>query len=143
MRVSYGFAEAGYTTHGEKIPEVPIVSLVLRVDRLQARGPAIVDTGFDGGVYANIEIVKLFADTKPSMISEFDIPVYGKCEFEVFTAQAFLRYKGKDFEIGEARVYVPTEPEHLTGEVLVGREILNRFNELLLNPKQRILTIEL
>ncbi len=143
VKVAYSFSEGGYTAHGDMIPDVPIVNLALKVGRRRARGPAIVDTGFDGGVYPNIEVTRLFKDTQPLLVLEFENPLYGRTEFEVFTAQAFLQYGRDYFSIGEVRVYVPVEPECLTGEVLVGREILNQFKALLLKPQTKTLTIDL
>ncbi|MBS7252009.1 MAG: hypothetical protein KIH08_15660 [Candidatus Freyarchaeota archaeon] len=122
---------------------MPIVNLALRVGRRRARGPAIVNTDFDGGVYPNIEITILFKDTEPLIIVEFENPLYGRTEFEVFTAEAFLQYGRDYFSIGEVRVYVPIEAEHLTGEVLVGRDILNQFNALLLELQTKTLTMDL
>ena len=143
MKVSYSFSEGGYTAQGDIIPDVPIVNLALKVGRCRARGPAIIDTGFDGGVYPNMEITRLFKDAEPLLVVEFENPLYGRTEFEVFTAQAFLNYGRDYFSIGEVKVYVPTEPEHITGEVLVGREILNQFKALLLEPQTKTLTIDL
>lgn len=142
MKVSYSFAEAGYTTHGDRIPDVPIVNLALRVDKYRARGPAVVDTGFDGGVYPNIEIIKLFGDKEPLIIVEFENPLYGRSEFEVYTAQAFLLYGKKYYSIGDVKVYIPTEAEHLTGEVLIGREIINQFKALLMEPQTKTLSLD-
>ncbi|MHA1431590.1 MAG: hypothetical protein ACTSRV_14535 [Candidatus Freyarchaeota archaeon] len=50
VKAAYIFSEGGYTAHGEMVPGVPIVNLALKVGRRRARGPAIFDTGFDGGV---------------------------------------------------------------------------------------------
>lgn len=102
-----------------------------------------MDTGFDGGVYPNIEITLLFRDTEPILVSEFENPLYGRSEFEVFVAQAFLQHGMKYISIGDVRVYVPTETEHLTGEVLIGREIINQFKALLLEPQTKTLGIDL
>jgi hypothetical protein len=143
VKVTYSFAEGGYTTQGDRIPDLPTVNLALKVHRHRARGPAILDTGFDGGVYPNIEITKLFKDTEPLLVVEFENPLYGRSEFEVFTAQAFLQHGMKYFSIGDVKVYVPTEAEHLTGEVLIGREIINQFKSLLLEPQTKTLNIEL
>ncbi len=60
MRLSYPYTDDGFTMHGEKIPDIPIVYLRLKVGRFRASGPAIVDMGFDGGVYPNMEIIKMF-----------------------------------------------------------------------------------
>jgi hypothetical protein len=44
VRVSYYFAEDGYTEAGKKIPGIPLVHLIVKVGRKRARGPPTVDT---------------------------------------------------------------------------------------------------
>jgi hypothetical protein len=137
MRVSYYYAEDGYTETGEKIPDIPIVHLIVKVGRRRAHGPAIIDTGFDGGIYPNIEIVKLFEGIEPMAKVHFENPLYGLSEFEVYMAEASLYHGGKQIEIGKVKVYIPTEPELLTDEVLIGREILNSKTKLIIMDMQK------
>jgi hypothetical protein len=61
--------------------------------------------------------------------------LYGASEFEVYVAEAFLYHGGRQIGLGRVRVYIPTEPELLTSEVLVGREVLNH--------KMRLLTMDM
>lgn len=56
MKLKYPYANDGYTTGGEKIPDIPVVYLVVKFGKFRAHGPAIVDTGFDGGIYPNMEV---------------------------------------------------------------------------------------
>lgn len=142
MRVTYSFVEGGYTTHGDRIPDVPVINLALKVDKHRARGPAIVDTGFDGGVYPNIEVIKLFGDKEPLLIVDFENPLYGRSEFEVFIAQAFLQHGKKYYTLGDVKIYIPTETEYITSEVLIGREIINQFKTLLMEPQIKTLSID-
>jgi hypothetical protein len=144
VRISYYFAEDGYTELGEKIPDIPIVHLIIKVGRKRARGPAIVDTGFDGGIYPNMEIVKMFEGLKPVTKVFLENPLYGLSEFEVYTAEAFLYQGGNLTSLGDVKVYIPTEPELLTGEVLIGREILNsKASSILLDMKSKQTLIEI
>ncbi|MEM3982427.1 MAG: hypothetical protein QXM71_06910 [Thermofilum sp.] len=144
MRISYLYAEDGYTDRGEKIPDVPVVYLAVRVGRRRARGPAIIDTGFDGGIYANLEIARMFEGVEPVDRVLFENPLYGASEFEVYVAEASLYHGASRVDLGKVRVYIPTEPELLTGEVLVGREILNsKVKTLTLDMLERRVILEL
>ncbi|MEM4444124.1 MAG: hypothetical protein QXJ21_02040 [Thermofilum sp.] len=144
MRISYLYAEDGYTDRGERIPDVPVVYLAVRVGRRRARGPAIIDTGFDGGIYANLEIARMFEGVEPADRVLFENPLYGASEFEVYVAEASLYHGASHVNLGEVRVYIPTEPELLTGEVLVGREILNsKVKTLALDMLERRVILEL
>ena len=144
MRISYFYAEDGYTERGEKIPDIPVVYLLLRFGRYRARGPAIIDTGFDGGVYANIEIARMFEGVEPVDKVLLENPLYGASEFEVYVAEAYLYQGTSNVYLGKVRVYIPTEPELLTGEVLLGREVLNsRVRVLTLDMQERKVMLEL
>lgn len=144
MKISFIYAEDGYTERGEKIPDIPIVYLLLRSGRYRARGPAIIDTGFDGGVYANIEIAKMFEGVEPVDRVLLENPLLGASEFEVYMAEAYLYQGTSSMYLGEVRVYIPTEPEMLTGEVLLGREVLNnKLKKLILNMHERNVILEL
>jgi len=135
MRVDYHYSEDGHTDRGEKIPDIPVVHLVIKAGRRRAHGPAIIDTGFDGGIYPNMEIVRMFEGVEPTAKVSFENPLYGASEFEVYVAEAFLYHGGRQIDLGRVRVYIPTEPELLTSEVLVGREVLNH--------KMRLLTMDM
>ncbi len=46
--------------------------------------------------------------------------------------------------LGMVRVYVPTEPELVTEEVLIGREIINdKFKIMSLNSEERMVSLNL
>ena len=80
----YRYYEDGFDEDGEKIPNIPILYLSIETDRGRARGPAIVDTGFDGGIYPNIPIIRIFRDLKPIKIKRLENPLYGPIACEVF-----------------------------------------------------------
>ena len=144
MRVGYNYADDGYADRGEKIPDIPIVHLVIRNSRRRAHGPAIIDTGFDGGVYPNMEIVRMFEGVEPTAKTTFENPLYGASEFEVYVAEASLYHGGKEIDLGRVRIYIPTEPELVTGEVLVGREVLNNKTRMLsMDMRRRRAILEL
>ena len=44
------------------------------------------------------------------------------------------RGSGQQIPLGTVNLYIPTEPEYLSNEVLIGREILNKL-ELRLNGR--------
>jgi len=79
------------------------VHLIVKVDRKRARGPAIVDTGFDGGIYPNMEIVRMFEGLKPMAKVFLENPLYGLSEFEVYVAEAFLYQGGSRMSLGNVR----------------------------------------
>mgnify|MGYP000347785275 CR=1 FL=1 len=129
MYLVYPYVEDGYAAHGEKIPDIPVVYLTLKVSRFTARGPAIIDTGFDGGLYPNIKVVRILKGMRPAAVKRLEHPLWGFVECEVYRVRASIA--SPDFTnvapLGEVNVYTPTEPEFLSEEVLVGREILNKL----------------
>ncbi len=106
-----------------------------------ARGPAIIDTGFDGGIYPNLKLIKLLEGMKPIDVIEFESPLYGTSEFEVYEVKAYLYYKFNYIDLGKVKVYVPTYPELLIDEVIIGREILNKL-KINLKPHQKVVEVE-
>ena len=134
IRVPY--AHDGLDEDGERIPDIPILYLTLRSERGRARGPAIVDTGFDGGIYPNIKVIKILEGLKPLRVKRIESPLYEPIECEIYSVEAALldRGSGRQIPLGTVNLYVPTEPEYLSNEVLIGREILNKL-ELRLNGR--------
>lgn len=128
-KFKYTYEVDGLDERGEKIPDIPVVYLVLETERSRARGPAILDTGFDGGLYPNIKVVRMLRGMMPIAVRRLEHPLWGFIECEVYRVKASLARP--DFTsivpLGEVNVYTPTEPEFLSEEVLVGREILNRL----------------
>jgi len=144
MRLKYPYVEDGYTAHGEKIPDIPVAYLLVKAGKFKARGPAIIDTGFDGGIYPNMEIIKMFEGVEPKTKVNFENPLFGVSEFEVYTAEAFLHNGTRQITLGEVKVYIPTEPEFITGEVLLGREIINsKIKSLILDAQENHAALEL
>ena len=123
----YAYEVDGLDEEGERIPDIPVVYLVLETSRGRARGPAVLDTGFDGGLYPNIEVVRILRGLKPLTLKRLEHPLYGFVECEVYRVKASIA--SPDFTrlipLGEVKVYTPLEPDFLSEEVLLGREVLN------------------
>lgn len=135
IRIPY--ASDGYSPTARKLPDLPVVRLLLkRADRrLIARGPAVVDTGFDGGVYPCLEAVRLLEGLRPKFVEPLFHPLYGRIDSEVYELEAYLLLDGNEMiNLGTAHVYTPTDPEYLSEESLIGREIINNHRIILDGP---------
>ncbi len=128
-KIRYRYEPDGFNEDGDRIPDIPVVYLILETERARARGPAILDTGFDGGIYPNFEVVRMLDGMKPIKIKRLAHPLYGPVPCEVFRVNASLadpKFQ-RSIQIGRVNVYTPTEPEFLSEEVLLGREVLNKI----------------
>ncbi len=135
--IKIAYAPDGYSATARKLPDIPMARLLLkRMDRrLQARGPAVIDTGFDGGVYPSLEAVRLLEGLRPKFVEPLFHPLYGKIESEAYELDAYLLLNGNEvITLGAVYVYTPTEPEYLSDESLIGREIINKHRILLDGP---------
>lgn len=128
-KFEYAYEANGFSATGRRVPDVPIVIVKLaRLDKsIVARGPAVVDTGFDGGIYPNVKIALFLEGLKPSLSEYLDHPYLGRVSCEVYEVQGSLAHSKAELPLGNVYVYTPTEPQYLTEEVLVGREILNKL----------------
>ena len=131
MSLRHRYAEGGYTSTGNKIPDIPVVRLMLlrRDTGTRATGPAIVDTGFDGGVLPNVELLTFFEGLIPRYTDKLAGPFGGVVDCEVFEVDGKLISEDRSRErvLGKVKVYIPLVPEYLADEVLLGREIANKF----------------
>ena len=133
--ISYQYVENGLSYRGSKIPNVPVFYLsIKRTERsYQLAGRAIVDTGFDGGLFPNEKIILYFEGIEPDY--EDEIEVFGRVvPVELYLVDAWLvkEADGKPTEekllrLQPIRVFVPTRPEFISEEVLIGREALNNI----------------
>jgi hypothetical protein len=141
--ISYKYIDDGYSSSGRKLPDLPVVTLLLRRRdrRLQAKGLAIVDTGFDGSVYPSISLLKLLEGMKPRQVEYLFHPLYARIDCEVYELDAFLLNGSEQVSLGQVLVYAPTDPDYISDEVLIGREILNN-HKILLNGPTSTLNIE-
>lgn len=134
--ISIAYSADGYSPTARRLPDVPVAKLLLkrRDRRLQARGLAVVDTGFDGGVYPSIEAVRVLEGLTPSFVEPLFHPLYGKIETEVYELEGYVSEGNEMITLGTVYVYTPKEPEYLSDESLLGREILNKHRILLNGP---------
>ncbi len=111
----------------EGAPPIPVLYIALRLDR-RVGGPALVDTGFDGGLVANRALAAHLRARKPAGRETF-WSAGEPLECDVFEAPGELYLPGSRARknLGPVRVYVPQEGRHLGEEALVGREVLNRL----------------
>ncbi len=141
-RIIFHYISAGFTHFGEKIAEVPVISLAVKAGKKRARGLAIIDTGFDGGIYPNIQVLEILEGLKPERTVYLENPLYGLSEFEIYSVDTFIYYNGEYIGLGEAKVYAPTQPEMVSEEVTIGREFLNKF-KLVLDPVTKVVIVEI
>lgn len=140
MSLSYKYHVDGITSSGQKIEDTPVVRLLLRRRDIHKRavGTAIIDTGFDGGVYPNLQILTFFEGLKPMRIDRLS-SVFGEyVECEVYKVEASIISENNKLviDIGDVNVYIPTEPDYMGEEVLIGREVLNRLDVTLVGKRK-------
>ncbi len=135
--LSYKYIRDGFDEDGEMIPDIPIVYLSLESKYGRATGPAIIDTGFDGGIYSNLQVIRILEGLEPIRIKRIENPLYEPVICEIFRVQGFLikPTTKQVISLGSVNVYVPTEPDFIGDEVLVGRELINNL-ELKLDGKK-------
>ena len=129
----FRYVRDGVDSEGEYIPDIPVIYIYIEGPRGRAWGPAVVDTGFDGGIYPNIEIIKILRGSKPDKVKLIESPLAEPVTCEIYTVKMGLIEANtrKISQLREAKVYVPTEPEYISDEVLIGREILNNYKIIL------------
>ena len=135
LSLKYKYFPNGYSYTGSKIPDIPIVKIsLLRKDKkMRATGTAIIDTGFDGGIYPNIKLLNFFEGLKPFRIEKIGSPLGEIVNCEVYKIDGALISEDvtTKIDLGEVNVYIPINPEYINDEVLVGREILNKLKIIL------------
>lgn len=135
--LEYDYMEDGISRAGRRIPDVPVMEIILydKQRKKGVRGPAIVDTGFDGSVYANLTVAAFFEGRKPTAEEIIEAPGH-LIRCEVFKSSCRLVDLSENgVEVGEIEVHVPTEPTDLSGDVIIGRILLNRL-QMSLNGKK-------
>ncbi len=121
---------------GRELLDVPLIFIALSHDAGKAGGPAILDTGFDGGVYPNSFLYDLLKDLE-SIDEEVLKDVTGTIRCSILELKAEIFHPETDLTkvLGNVRVYLPNKREHLSENVIVGREILNKL-DIRLNGKK-------
>ncbi len=128
---SYKYQSDGYDRSGSKIPDFPILPLALeKIKGKKISGPAIIDTGFDGSLFAN-DTLTLFLEDVPKedekIIGGFGAEEF-TCELFKVKAQIIDNTRKTIKSLGEILVYVPTDLNYLSDYVIIGRELLNTLN---------------
>ena len=128
--MAYKYAEDGIDRSGKRIPDIPIARVILyrKEENSKMVGPCVVDTGFDGGIYANAELALNFE----GIASEGREWFYGAgdrdIECDVYNAECLLLgEEGETVSLGRVMVYISIRIEDLPEETIMGREILNRL----------------
>jgi hypothetical protein len=147
-KISYQYLKNGISFKGSRIPDIPVMYLSIKRDEkpYELAGQAIVDTGFDGGLFPNEKIIRYFEGIEPD--EQDEIEVFGEIvPVELYTVKAWLLKeangkptKEKLLQLQPIRVFIPTRPEFISDEVLVGRETLNNINFCLNGKSTKIST---
>lgn len=134
-KISYRYVENGVSFRGSKIPDAPVFYLsIKRHERpYELAGQAMVDTGFDGGLFPTEKIIRYFEGIEPD--GQDEIEVFGRVvPVELYTVEAWLvketngiPTKEKVLRLQPVRVFIPTRPEFISEEALIGRETLNNI----------------
>jgi len=127
--MNYPYKEDGILPDGSKVPNIPIISLlIVRRDlRRGLAGESIVDTGFDGGIYANLNLAEFLEGSTPTRTST--LQAAGRTvACEVFSVEChILDGQSKPvLSLGSVEAYCPVDPIDISEDVIVGRAILNR-----------------
>lgn len=133
----YPYKEDGILPDGSRVPNIPFLNLlIVRRDlRKGLIGESVIDTGFDAGIYANLNLVEFLEGSKPIKTASLQAAEH-TVTCEVFDAEC--RVVGQHYRsllpLGRVEVYCPVDPADLSEDVIVGRAILNRLR-LELNGK--------
>jgi len=121
---------------GGGLPDIPVLYLAVKVGEERIGGPALIDTGFDGGLYPN-EVLYDFLSGLETAGEEVLLDISGsipcrgvEVEAEVFHPELDVREP-----LGKVRAYLPEKKGFVAENVIIGREILNGF-ELNLNGRK-------
>jgi len=139
--IKYAYEKDGILPDGSKVPDLPIIKLMLirRDTKKLIVGDALIDTGFDMSVYSNYEIANFLEGLKPTGKAELKSAAeIIECEIHEVEASfasddaSQIAAKGGSSlsvkKLGRIKIYVPTNPEDLADDALIGREILNMLN---------------
>jgi len=138
----YEYAPGGKTPSGREIPSIPVMWLRIRSSKLSAISPAIIDTGFDGGVYSDDRLPAIFEGEAPERLETLH-QFGGRIKCEVFKARGWLLREGGGegkIDLGDISVYIPIKAENLAENIVVGREILNALEILLKDGSKAFVT---
>lgn len=140
-KISYDYHSDGFDRSGGKIPDFPILNLLLeKPNSEKISGPAIIDTGFDGSLFANEALTFFLADIPKE--NEKLIGGFGTSEFtcELFKIKASIVDSNRKIvnSLGQILVLVPTDLNYLSDYVIIGRELINTI-KICLDGKNTLL----
>jgi len=143
---TYPYKEDGILPDGSKVPDIPVLNLlVVRKDlRRGLLGESIIDSGFDGGIYANLELVEFLEGGRPRNVTSLQA-AGRKVSCEVFEVECYIVDQDSKpvFPLGVVDAYCPVEPVDLSEDVIVGRGILNRLRFELNGKITKLLLVDL
>jgi predicted aspartyl protease len=140
---SYPYKPDGILPDGSKVPDIPFLNLlIVRRDlRKGLIGESIVDTGFDGGVYANLNLAEFLEGLRPIRTASLQAAGHAvTCEVFDIECHVADQYSKPVIPLGRVEAYCAVNPIDLSEDVIVGRAILNRLR-LELNGKVAKVTL--
>ena len=127
---NYPYREDGILPDGSRVPEIPTVTLlIVRRDlRKGLVGESIVDTGFDAGIYANLNLLEFLEGARPSRLMSLKAAGHS-VSCEIFDVECHIIDQDSKpvLPLGSVEVFCPVDPIDLSEDVIVGRAILNRL----------------
>jgi hypothetical protein len=134
---NYPYREDGILPDGSRVQDIPILTLlIVRRDlRKGLIGESIVDTGFDAGIYANLNLVEFLEGASPRRTTSLQAAGHS-VSCEIFDVECHIvdQFSKPVLPLGRVEIFCPVDPIDLSEDVIVGRAILNRL-KLELNGK--------
>lgn len=134
---TYPYKEDGILPDGSKVPDIPFLNLlIVRRDlRKGLIGESVVDTGFDAGIYANLNLVEFLEGLRPIRTAPLQAAGH-RVTCEIFDVECHIidQHSKPLLRLGRIEAYCPVDPIDLSEDVIVGRAMLNRLR-LELNGK--------
>jgi hypothetical protein len=134
---NYPYRDDGILPDGSRVPDIPLLTLlIVRRDlRKGLIGEAIVDTGFDAGIYANLNLAEFLEGASPKRTTSLRAAGH-TVSCEIFDVECHIvdQYSKPVLPLGRVEVFCPVDPIDLSEDVITGRVILNRL-KLELNGK--------
>lgn len=126
----YRYKADGILPDGSTLVDIPVmnIALIRRDVKKALAGEAIVDTGFDESLYANIQLVEFLEGLRP--IKTATLQALGhEVPCEVFKVECYVADGDLKpaISLEDAEVYAPIDVEDLSEDVIIGRAILNRL----------------
>ena len=126
----YPYKKNGILPDGLRIPDIPIMKLLfVRRDLKRGLvGESIIDTGFDAGVYADLNLVEFLEGSKPRRTTSLQAAGHS-VSCEVYDVECHVADQDSKpvLSLGKVEAYCPIDLVDLSEDVIVGRAILNRI----------------